>query len=356
MLLAINFDSLLQQKARQGILTSLFCLLLTACGTDGQPASYSQYQYSGPTMGTQYHISVVLNRDEKIDDELQAHIDAQLAAINQSMSTYLSDSELSRLNRAATQEWIPLSEPLFAVITLAQRISLESDGAFDITMGPLVELWGFGARDKVVDTVPSAAEINSLLAKSGYQQLELQGRPPALKKLTDTALDLSAIAKGFAVDEISYGLTQLGYANHMVEIGGEVKTQGHNARGDIWHIGIESPTFSHTGVQQAVTVQGVGIATSGDYRNYFEINGQRFSHTINPRTGRPITHNLASVTVIAPTCAEADAYATAINVLGFKAGKMFAEQRGLAAYFIVRDDENFSADMTSKFKQYLTQG
>jgi len=169
-------------------------------------------------------------------------------------------------------------------------------------------------------------------------------------------LDLSAIAKGFAADDISQLLLSMGYANHMVEIGGEIMAQGHTARGQAWRIGIENPTMTHSGVQQAVAVSGVGVATSGDYRNYFEVDGERFSHTIDPLTGRPVTHSLASVTVIAPTAMAADAYATAINVLGYLPGRAFAEKYGLAVFFIVRRADGFETSVSTHFSQFQISG
>jgi len=351
-----------QSKARQVYLTSLFyllgCVALTAC--DEAEKEFLQLQVSGPTMGTQYHISVVsqLAMDQ---DTLQHAIDQRLAVINQSMSTYISDSELSRLNQASGEDWFPVSDSLFAVLSLAKQISRESDGAFDITVGPVVNLWGFGPNNfgpnnKALVDFPTQAEIDSLRELIGYDKVQLNNTSKAVKKPSGRYLDLSAIAKGFAADDISQLLLSMGYANHMVEIGGEIMAQGHNARGQAWRIGIENPTMTHSGVQQAVAVSGVGVATSGDYRNYFEVDGERFSHTIDPLTGRPVTHSLASVTVIAPTAMAADAYATAINVLGYLPGRAFAEKYGLAVFFIVRRADGFETSVSTHFSQFQISG
>jgi thiamine biosynthesis lipoprotein len=344
------------KKARQGFLAWLFCLLLAACDNSTTSADLKQLRFAGPIMGTEYHVSVILESDQTVDPELDRTIAHRLADINQSMSTYLEDSELSRLNRAPDNQWIPLSNKLFTVLSLAQIVSGDSDGAFDITVGPLVNLWGFGPGEGDRESLPAVDDIAARLQLIGYQKIQLDPEQSAVMKLDTISMDLSAIAKGFAADEVSQMLLVMGYSNHMVEIGGEVMAYGRNAQGKPWRIGIENPSFSHTGVQEAIAISGMGVATSGDYRNYFEVDGQRYSHTIDPLTGRPITHNLVSVTVIAATAAEADAYATAINVLGYSPGKALAEKRDLAVYFILRRNDQYEVHMTPKFYQYQSKG
>lgn len=343
-------------KARQAILTSLFCLsigfLLAAC----EPVEeFVQYQFSGPTMGTQYNVSIVLEQGQKIHPDLEQLIDGKLAELNQSMSTYLPDSEVSLLNQQANREWQTVSKPLFEVLSTAQQISDLSKGAFDITVAPLVNLWGFGPETRE-SLKPNEEEIKQRLSQVGYKKLHLDSEQSAIRMDSPVSLDLSAVAKGYGADQVANLLLSLGYANFMVEIGGEIMVKGHSVRATPWRIGIEKPSSGRQGVQQAINISNVGVATSGDYRNYFEQDGQRFSHTINPVNGKPITHNLVSVTVITDKASEADALATAINVMGYEKGKKLAQDQQLAVYFIRKQGDRFVSDYTPHFKHYLDKG
>jgi len=306
----------------------------------------------GSTMGTSYSVKVVDLPSALTAESLQAQIDQLLEAVNDSMSTYREDSELSRFNRHPGSDWVAASEGLLEVLEIAQETSRISEGAFDITVGPLVNLWGFGP-DATPDRVPDEAEIRSALAKVGYRRLHLQRAPPAIRKdLPDLYLDLSAIAKGYGVDAVAAHLESLGLESYLVEIGGEVWGKGHNARGTPWRIAIETPSVGERSVYAIVQLDGQGIATSGDYRNFFEQQGQRFSHSIDPATGRPVTHTLASVTVLGPSVTRADALATALLVLGPERGYRLAEQQGLAALFIMRQGNGFSERATPQFDHH----
>jgi thiamine biosynthesis lipoprotein len=265
------------------------------------------------------------------------------------MSTYIPDSELMIFNAASVNDWRGISLPLENVLRLSQTISKRSDGAFDITVGPLVNLWGFGPG-KHEDQVPDQTAIDDARATMGYQKLELeQGQA---RKLADIKLDLSAIAKGYGVDWVADLIARKGVNNYMVEIGGEIRVSGVNAKGHSWRIAIEQPSMLEQSVHKAISISNVGMATSGDYRNYFEKDGKRFSHTINPVTGYPIEHTLASVTVIAKTSAEADAWATAINVLGPEKGMEVANREQLAVYMIVKEADGFSDRASAAFATY----
>ena len=220
-----------------------------------------------------------------------------------------------------------------------------------MTVGPLVNLWGFGPVPRG-DTIPSDTEIREALQKVGYTKIHTQISPPAIKKdRPDIQIDLSAIAKGYAVDQVADYLDRSRVLDYLVEIGGELRAKGKNAEGTAWRVGIEKPVPNKRAVHQVLHLRDQAMATSGDYRNYFEKNGQRFSHTINPRTGRPITHNLASVTVINPSSMRADAMATALMVLGPEVGYELAERQKLAALFILRDSDGFQERATPKFGQ-----
>lgn len=326
---------------------SLFLLLLSACSNE-KPLESARL--AGETMGTSYHVTLVAEAGKTLNAaELQKGIDAELKLINQHMSTYIPDSELMRFNAAPISEWQALSAPMQEVLQLSQLISEQSGGAFDITVGPLVDLWGFGPG-KHMDKVPVATDIEAAKAIMGYRKLELA--QAQARKLADIKLDLSAIAKGYGVDWIADFIARNGVNNYMVEIGGEIRVSGVNAKGKPWRIAIEQPSVLQQGVRKVIALSNVGMATSGDYRNYFEQDGKRFSHTINPVTGYPIDHALVSVTVIAKTSAEADGWATAITVLGPDAGMEIANRQKLAVYMIVKENNGFSDRYSTAFETY----
>lgn len=332
-------------------MTSLlfFCALLSGCGGS---SGHQTLHFSGNVMGTSYHITVVADASITVPADLGNQLQRQLETIDNSMSTYKPNSELSRLNGSEGADWQPISAELFDVLAMALQVSRASGGAFDVTVAPLVDLWGFGPTD-TGDRVPTDEEVNNLLAGIGYDNLELRESPAAIKKRRPVRIDLSAIAKGYAADYVGHFLLSRGYGDYLVEIGGDLLVRGRNPTGEPWRIGVEQPAFNHEGVQQAIAVTERGIATSGDYRNYFEVDGRRYSHTIDPQTGRPITHNLASVTVIADNGALADAWATAFNVLGVDKAKALADELQLAAYFIVKENDSFITRYSAAMSRYL---
>ncbi len=319
-------------------------MLLLSCGTSDK--AY-EYRLQGHTMGTQYHIRVPFTVENKIHNkiisqqQLQREIDALLVSINQEMSTYLVNSSISLFNQSQTTDWFPVSTRFLEVVKTAQRISHSSQGAFDITVMPLVNLWGFGRSKK--HSFPSQQQIDSALDKTGYQFLQIQSSPPAIRKQKmHLSIDLSAIAKGYAVDAVALLLQKHQFQHFLIEIGGEIRAQGQNKQHQPWRIAIEKPTTLYRSVQQGLKLNNSAIATSGDYRNYYEKDGKRYSHTINPKTGKPITHKLASVTVLNKSSMIADAQATAIMVLGVEKGKLYAQQENLQVYMIFRDKGKFS--------------
>ncbi|GGO80520.1 FAD:protein FMN transferase [Marinobacterium nitratireducens] len=304
-------------------------------------------------MGTTFSVKWVSNDPGSVE-RIAPKLEQSLAAVNQSMSTYMEDSELSVLNREPAGSVTEVSEGLFQVLSLSQRISESSDGAFDVTVGPLVNLWGFGPDGRITHA-PEQAEIDRIRAHTGYRKLHLD--PNGRKVTRDAALyvDLSGIAKGYGVDELARVLEGEGVDSYLVEVGGELRARGTKPDGSPWRIAIESPVAGERDVQRIIEVHEIGVATSGDYRNYFEENGIRFSHTIDPATGRPISHKLASVTVLSPTCAEADGLATMFTVMGAERGFQYAVDNGVAAFFIVKSDEGFVERMTPAFEPYLTE-
>ena len=326
----------------------LLCIfLISGCDTK-KPLSYP-FNYAGETEGTTFHIKASKLPEKIVIAELQTQLRTLLDKIDGQMSTYKQDSELSRFNQSQSTDWQPVSAELFTVIKEAQKISALSNGAFDITVGGLVNLWGFGP-DPMKFTAPPDALIQEKQSKIGYQKLSLQEKPMAVKKaIPDLYVDLSAIAKGYAVDQVGLFMEQLGVTDYMVEIGGEVRVRGKNMENQPWQIAIEKPTPNKIMVEKVVPLTDIGMATSGDYRNFFEVDGVRFSHTIDPRTGRPINHQLASISILNASTMEADALATAINVLGPVAGYNLAEKHKIPALFIIKTADGFEEKATSFF-------
>jgi thiamine biosynthesis lipoprotein len=245
---------------------------------------------------------------------------------------------------------------LLDVLEPAQTLSELSGGAFDVTVGPLVNLWGFGPVD-APDAIPSASDIAAARNRVGYQHLELR-RPAQLRKQRELYIDLSAIAKGYAVDRMAQYLLARGCESFLVEIGGEVRVHGRKSGGAAWRIGVESPDPDALGgvlrVIRTEQLEGIAMATSGDYRNFLELGGQRFSHTIDPRTGVPVAHRLASVTVLHGSTLWADGFATLLNVMGPTEGFELAEREHLAALFVERTDTGFVERATSDFARYVS--
>lgn len=299
----------------------------------------------GPTMGTYYRVRVVAEAGDR--EVIRGLVEERLDAVDRAMSTYRDDSEISRFNQLAAGESLVFSEETWAVLALAWRVREASGGAFDPTVGPLVDAWGFGAPGRDAEPTPVADDRLAEM-RGAIGAIELLSQERRVLKLEDgAALDLSAIAKGWAVDRVSEALTDANYTNHLVEVGGEIRTSGLSPAGDPWRIAIERPPTSFDqavpeppnatrplGLQQVLEFTDGSLATSGDYRNYWERDGVRYSHTIDPRTGRPVEHALASASVFHESCAVADAYATALMVLGPEEGLRWANQNDIATLLL----------------------
>ncbi len=301
-------------------------------------------------MGTSYTVKIVYQSSDAQtpDSSTGDAIDSLLILINDMMSVHDPNSEISRFNDFDSTGWFSVPAELVFVVEKSLQVSEESEGAFDITVSPLIDLWGFGITG-IHQTIPPAETIEKYSQLVGYQYLETRKEPPALRKhIPQLQCNLSAIAKGYGVDNIAAWLDDQRFVNYMVEIGGEIKSRGTNLQGEPWRIGISEP--DETGqIHRVVELRDEAVATSGDYRNYFEQDGIRYSHTLDPRTGRPITHKLASVTVIDSSCMMADAYATTIDVLGPEKGYEFARKKSLPAYMLIRKKDGFATEMTSLF-------
>lgn len=312
-----------------------------------------QTAISGETMGTTYSVRFISGDPEHTAEKVQANIDGLLAQINAQMSTYDPNSELSRFN--ASRETTPhvVSRSLEQVVKRALEIAEETNGLLDVTIGPVVNLWGFGPQQKP-EVIPTQAEIDAMLDEVGYQYLEVSNHQ-LTKSNPELYVDLSTIAKGYAVDRVATVLEQLEINNYMVEIGGEIRVKGSKPENKPWRIAIERPESLQRGVQRVIEPNDQAIATSGDYRNYYQEDGVRYSHLIDPRTGRPIQHHLVSATVLAPTCMDADAYATALIIMGPEEALAFAEEHDLAVLLVTREEDGFKEYTSTAFEPYLLE-
>ncbi|MDW3096107.1 MAG: FAD:protein FMN transferase [Gammaproteobacteria bacterium] len=306
-------------------------------------------------MGTSYSVQWADTSTSISTSELKDIIELRLDRINSLMSTYIPNSQLSGFNQSRETGWHAVDEELAQLVELSLSISRLTDGAFDVTVGPLVNLWGFGPSNTNF-TFPTDTEIKIAKRSIGYQHLDVRIDPPALnKKIIDLYVDLSAIAKGYAVDEIAKILNQHNIINYMVEIGGEVKGSGIAPHGNPWRIGIETPDFQRGDIEQIISLNNVGVATSGDYRNFIIHNGKHYSHAIDPRSGYPVRHNLGSATVLHKSTAIADAWATAFMVVGAEKSYSLSKQHNLSGVLITRENSKYTSTVFGEMQSYLTK-
>jgi thiamine biosynthesis lipoprotein len=302
---------------------------------------------SGLTMGTTYNVIAVDNDGKTSEADLQSAVETGLARVNSQMSNWNAGSEISRFNAQGTGT-ARLSDDLATVVQAAQDVHMASNGMFDVTVGRLVDLWGFGAGT-TGNAIPADTAIAEAMEGTGQSRnLRLSGN--ALEKLDDsTEIYLSSIGKGYGVDVVAAAVESFGITDYMVEIGGDLYTSGNNPDGQPWQIGIEAPFAGSREVHQVASVSGFGLATSGDYRNFFEQGGVRYSHIIDPTTGYPITHNTVSATVLTDNAMLADAWATAMLTLGRDRGMEIAEARNMAVVFIENDGNALGTSASSRF-------
>ncbi|MCV6592775.1 MAG: FAD:protein FMN transferase [Silicimonas sp.] len=307
-------------------------LMLMAC-KPGDPI----FEITGMTMGTTYKVVAADASRNLREGEVRGAINAALQTVNAQMSNWDAGSEISRFNAKAGGEAMTLSPELAEVMNAAEEVYRASEGRFDTTMGPLIELWGFGAPGE--QAMPSDDAIRAAQARSGHANTLKLGGNAMAKTQDDTQVYLAAIGKGFGADAVGRALEGLGIKDYMIEIGGDLYASGKNPDGMPWQIGIETPDATNRAVLDVIGVSNMGLASSGDYRNYFERDGQRYSHVIDPATGHPITHRTASATVLAENAMLADAWATAMLILGQERGMEIAEAQNLAVLFVERDAE-----------------
>jgi thiamine biosynthesis lipoprotein len=315
-------------------------------------------QLTGETMATSYSVKLVEpGFDDGVRQALRIVIQSELELVNAQMSRHREGSEIDLLNRSSSTEPVRVSPELLQVLVRAEEIGRLTGGAFDITVGPLTRLWGFEDK-RALKRAPDEAVIEQLRAGVGFELLEIdEQRRTVRKRRPELDLDLSAIAKGYAVDRIALALERRGHHNFLVEVGGEVRSAGLSHRGTPWRVAVEKPTGGARVTFRVVELSGLSLATSGDYRNFYELDGRRVSHTVDPRTGRPVEPGLASVTVVHEECMTADALATALTVLGARQGRELAEQNDLRALFITRaDDGALEARGTTLFERHHPAG
>lgn len=324
-------------------------LILSTAALAACKADLPVLRLSGQTMGTHYNI-VAIPSGKTVDEKaMQAAVNAALAEVDTQMSNWNAASEITRINAAPAGETVTLSPALARVMEGAEKVHRASEGRFDVTVGPMIDLWGFGSGAQQPHK-PSDADIAGMMGRVGQDRVLSFAGGELTKTTGDAEIYLSAIGKGHGVDRVADVVRSFGVSDFMVEIGGDLYTSGRNPDGVPWQIGIESPVAGDRSLHSVVDVSGLGMATSGDYRNYFEAEGQRYSHIIDPATGRPILHDTVSATVLTEDAMLADAWATAMLVLGRKRGLEIAESEGLAVLFIDREQgAGFSTATSSHF-------
>ncbi|WP_438942780.1 FAD:protein FMN transferase [Photobacterium chitinilyticum] len=332
---------------RKSILLLVFAVTLTGCGDQRE-----LIHLNGSTMGTYYSIKLIKQEGLPAASELQAEIDRRLELVNDQMSTYRKQSELSRFNQHTSNQPFEVSADTAKVIAEAIRLAELTDGALDVTVGPVVNLWSFGPEARPEKT-PTAEELAKRREIVGVRHLSVDGNTLS-KAIPELYVDLSSIAKGFGVDIVAGYFDELNVADYMVEIGGELSLQGNNLKGVPWRIAIEKPTDDGSrSVQEIIEPGDMAVATSGDYRNYFEQDGVRYSHLIDPKTCKPITNRVVSVTVLHPSSMTADALATAFSVMGEEKSLALAQQENLPVLLVVKTEQGYKEYTSDAFVPYL---
>ncbi len=326
-------------------------LLLAGCAADVQDDA-PLLTLSGSIMGTQYSVKIAdPPKQDGAAAELRRGVETRLAELEGLLSTYDPGSDVSRLNHSRSIQWTSVSQETADVVAEGIQVARYTEGAFDITCGPLVNLWGFGPDRQPLSQAPTDEQLAQAKAAVGLEYIEYQLNPPAVRKTKpEVHVDLSGVAKGYAADQIALLLREARIANFLVDIGGDMRARGVNPDERPWRIGIEAPLPGVRSIHRVVELSDTALATSGDYRNYFEQDGRRYSHVLDPRTGRPIEHRLASVSILDPSCARADALATGLLVLGPEEGYRVARQQRLAALLIVATEAGFVERMTPEFE------
>ncbi|MBN3864059.1 FAD:protein FMN transferase [Pseudomonas frederiksbergensis] len=317
--------------------------VLSGCGNGD-----SLERFDGPTMGSRYSIQYVRHASTPGPKAVQAEVENILAQVDRQFSTYRSDSDIERFNNLPANHCQKMPTPVLDLVRVGERLSLQSEGSYDLTVEPLLNLWGFGPQARE-EKVPSAEALAEVQQRVGYRHLRIDG--DRLCKDAAVEVDFNSIAAGYAVDTIAAKLETLGIHNYLAEATGELKAVGKKLDGSPWRIALEEPRDDQQVAKRIIAVDGYGVSTSGDYRNYFEQGGQRYSHTFDARTGAPVLHTLASVTVIHPSALMADGLSTLLLILGPERGWDYAQTHDIAAFFVIRADTGFVTRTNQAFER-----
>ena len=321
--------------------------VLSACGNGD-----TLERFDGPTMGSRYSIQYVRHIAAPGPKTVQDEVEQILAEVDRQLSTYRSDSDIERFNALPADNCQVMPGPILELIRAGEQLSSQSDGAFDLTVEPLLDLWGFGPQSRE-EQVPSAEALAEARQRVGHGHLRIEG--DRLCKDAAVEVDFNSIAAGYAVDRIAARLQALGIDSYLAEATGELKAVGHKPDGSPWRIALEEPRDDRQVAERVIEVNGYGVSTSGDYRKYFEQGGRRYSHTFDARTGAPVLHNLASVTVIHPSAMMADGLSTLLLILGPEQAWDYAQKHGIGVFFVLRDGERFVSRTNDIFER-MTRG
>ncbi|MGY2259165.1 FAD:protein FMN transferase [Pseudomonas sp. SDO55104_S430] len=316
---------------------------LSACGNDDAMESFG-----GPTMGSTYSIKYVRHAGLPKPALVQAEVEKILADVDRQLSTYRSDSDIERFNQLPANHCQQMPASVLELVRVGEQLSVQSDGSFDLTVEPLLNLWGFGPQARE-EKIPTAQALSETRQRVGHAHLRIDG--DQLCKDAAVEVDFNSIAAGYAVDLIAARLEALGIHNYLAEATGELKAAGRKLDGSPWRIALEEPRDDQQVAERIVAIDGYGLSTSGDYRNYFNQDGQRYSHTFDARTGAPVSHTLASVTVIHPSAVLADGLSTLLLILGPERGWDYAEKHDIGAFFVIRADTGFVTRTSHAFER-----
>lgn len=333
---------------RQPVIVVALSTALTGCLFPDKLESFG-----GPTMGSTYSVKYVAGDAAVSKAQLQSETELILAEIDRQMSTYRADSDIEKFNALPAGACMNMPQGVLELIRAGHQLSNESAGALDLTVEPLLNLWGFGPKS-TAERVPSAEEITKARENMGHQHLRIEGE--RLCKDAAVQVDFNSIAAGYAVDRVAASLEASGIDRYLVEITGELKALGRKPDGSPWRIAIEAPHDNERVAQRILELDGFAVSTSGDYRNYFERDGKRYSHTLDPQSGAPIDHHLAAVTVVDSSTLRADGLSTVLMVLGPERGLAYAAERKIAAFFVIREGHEFITKSTEVFDEQFGAG
>ena len=317
--------------------------VLSGCGNGD-----SLERFDGPTMGSRYSIQYVRHSSTPGLKAVQAEVENILAEVDRQFSTYRSDSVIERFNALPAGRCQVMPGPVLELIRVGEQLSSQSEGSYDLTVEPLLNLWGFGPQGRE-EKIPTAEALAEVRQRVGHAHLRIDG--DQLCKDAAVEVDFNSIAAGYAVDTIAAKLEAMGIHNYLAEATGELKAAGKKLDGSPWRVALEEPRDDQRVAERIIAVDGYGVSTSGDYRNYFERDGRRYSHTFDARTGAPVLHTLASVTVIHPSALMADGLSTLLLILGPERGWDYAETHDIGAFFVIRADTGFVTRTTQAFER-----